>query len=243
MNFIGRSKVEFAQAGEVPTRDLAQILSNDTGKWPIRYEWVETAAIVFDVATIVSASVCASILYHLSEGLQVELEQPLGSAILVAALFGLLLKCQGRYKPTELLIWRRQIRLIFAAWAGVFLLLAGIVFALKIGGELSRGTSTLFATFGIIGLVANRTIIRGLLKRGLSEHRFPGRKVALIVDSAQGYKPISRRLCKVGLDVSTTFALPSRAASPQLRRKLAREIIEHIRGSDIEELIVTADLN
>jgi putative colanic acid biosynthesis UDP-glucose lipid carrier transferase len=243
MNFIGRSKVEFAQAGEVPTRDLAQILSNDTGKWPIRYEWVETAAIVFDVATIVSASVCASILYHLSEGLHVELEQPLGSAILVAALFGLLLKCQGRYKPTELLIWRRQIRLIFAAWAGVFLLLAGIVFALKIGGELSRGTSILFAAFGIIGLVANRTIIRGLLKRGLSEHRFSGRKVALIVDSAQGYKPISRMLCKVGLDVSITFALPSRAASPQLRRKLAREIIEHIRGSDIEELIVTADLN
>ena len=243
MNFVSRQKVGVAEAGEVATRDLKQIFLDKARKWPIRYEWIETAAIGFDVATIVSASYCASLFYQLNEGLQIELEQPLGSATLVAVLFCLLLKCQGQYKPTELLIWRRQFRLIFVAWAGVFLLLAGIVFALKIGSELSRATNILFAAFGIIGLVANRTIIRELLKKGLSEHKFSGRKVALIVDSAQRHDPISRRLCKVGLDVSTTFALPPRGAGSNLRRKLAKDVIENIRGSDIEEVIVTADLN
>jgi putative colanic acid biosynthesis UDP-glucose lipid carrier transferase len=243
MNFVSRPKIDFVEAGGVVARDLNRIVSGKPAKWPIRYEWIETLAIVFDVATIVSASVCASVLYQLSEGLRVELGQPLGSAVLVAVLFSLVLKSQGRYNPSELLIWRRQVRLIFAAWAGVFLLLAGIVFALKIGSELSRGTNILFAAFSIVGLIANRTIIRELLKKGLSEHRFSGRKVALIVDTAHGYEPISRRLCEVGLDVSTTFALPSRGASSNLRRRLARDVIEHIRGSDIEEVIVTADLS
>ena len=243
MNFVSRQKAGVAEAGEVAARDLKRIFLDKARKWPIRYEWIETAAIGFDMATIVSASYCASLFYQLNQGLQIELEQPLGSATLVAVLFCLLLKCQGKYKPTELLVWRRQIRLIFVAWAGVFFLLAGIVFALKIGGELSRATNILFAAFGIMGLIANRTIIRELVRKGLSEHKFSGRKVALIVDSAQRHATISRRLCKVGLDVSTTFALPRRGANSNLRRKLAKDVIEHIRGSDVEEVIVTADLN
>ncbi len=243
MNFMNRQKVGIAEAEEVAARDLKGIFLDKARKWPIRYEWIETAAIGFDAATIVSASYCASLFYQLNNGLRLELEQPLGSATLVAVLFCLLLKCQGQYKPAELLIWRRQIRLIFLTWAGVFLLLAGIVFALKIGSGLSRATNILFAAFGIVGLIANRTIIRELLKKGLSEHKFSGRKVALIVDPAQRHNPISRRLCKVGLDVSTTFALPPRGAGSNLRRKLAKDVIEHIRGSDIEEVIVTADLH
>ena len=35
----------------------------------------------------------------------------------------------------------------------MFLLLAGTVFALKIGSELSRGTSILFAMYGLIALL------------------------------------------------------------------------------------------
>lgn len=244
MNFVSRRKIEFAEAGKVSARDLDLIPLESIGsKWPIRYEWIETTAIAFDVLTIVSASFCASLFYQLSEGLHIEIGKPLGSATLVAFLFSPLLKYQGRYKPTELLSWRRQIRMVFTAWVGVFLLLAGIVFALKIGSELSRATSILFAAFGMIGLIANRTIIRELLKKGLSEHRFSCRRVALIVDPAQGYEPISRKLCKIGMDVSTRFALPPRGAGSNLRRKLAKNIVGHIRGSDIEEVIVTADLN
>lgn len=244
MNFVSPSiKAEFAEAGLVSTRDLTRILTEDRNKWPIRYDWMETAAIVFDVTTIALASLCASILYQLSQGLHIELGEPLGSAVLVSVLFSLLLKCQGLYKPTELLILRRQIRMIFAAWAGVFLLLAATVFALKIGSQISRGTSILFAVFGILGLIANRTIVQDLLKKGLSEHRFSGRKVALIADLTREYEPISRKLCEVGRDVIVTFALPSKGASSSLRRKLAKDVIEHIRGSDIEEVIVTADLN
>src|SRR5262249_49952860 len=127
MNFVNR-EIKAELAGLSPDRSLARVLV-DERKWPIRYDWIETIAIAFDVATITLASVCASVLYQLSEGMHVDLGQPIGSAALVSVLFTLFLKSQGQYRPTELLMWRRQIRLVFATWLGVFLLLAGIVFS------------------------------------------------------------------------------------------------------------------
>src|SRR5258708_652724 len=67
----------------------------------------------------------------------------------------------------------------------VFLLLSGSVFALKIGSEISRGTSMLFAMFGLIALIAHRSVLKGLLARGLAEKRFSGRNIVLITDRSQ----------------------------------------------------------
>jgi Undecaprenyl-phosphate glucose phosphotransferase len=244
MNFIIRPiNSNYVQTGTVSARDLTDVLDARRSKWPIRYDWMEHTTILFDVATIALASLCAGILYQLSAGLHVELGQPLGSAALVSVLFSLMLKCQGCYRPTELLILRRQVRLISTTWTGVFLLLAAIVFTLKIGSEISRGGSILFAGFGILGLIANRTIVRDILKKGLLEHRFSGRRVALIADPIRGYAQVSRKLCAVGRDVGVTFALPTKATGSDGLQKLAKEVIEHVRGSDIEEVIVAADLN
>src|ERR1700739_5008778 len=90
-------------------------------KWPIRYESIEAATICFDVATIALTSICAAILYPLSGDAQLDLGQAIGSSALVSVLFSLLLKSQGLYRPAELLMLRRQIRLVFATWAAVFL--------------------------------------------------------------------------------------------------------------------------
>src|ERR1700752_2279968 len=102
MNFVDRRVGELAG-------DLAVAGER---KWPIRYESIETATICFDVATIALAGVCASILYSFNDGGRLDLEQALGSAALVSTLFSLLLKLQGLYRPAELLMLRRQVRLI-----------------------------------------------------------------------------------------------------------------------------------
>jgi putative colanic acid biosynthesis UDP-glucose lipid carrier transferase len=238
MNFVNRS-LEAELAGQNAPATVAQ-----GRKWPIRYESIETSAIVFDLVTIALASVCASIIYRLSEGMYLDLGRPVGSAVLVWALFSLLLKSQGLYKPAELLMWRRQLRLVLVNWIAVFLLLSGTVFALKIGSEISRGTNMLFAAFGLFALAASRTIVRDLLTKGLSEHRFSGRKVVLIADPEHGYETaLNRKIARFGLDVVERFALPPRAASANLRRKLTANVIEHIRGSDVEEVVVAADLS
>jgi putative colanic acid biosynthesis UDP-glucose lipid carrier transferase len=48
-------------------------------------------------------------------------------------------------------------------WTSVFLLLAGTVFALKNGYNISRGSSMLFVLFGFIALVVNRSMLRDLV--------------------------------------------------------------------------------
>ena len=213
-------------------------------KWPIRYESVQAATICFDIVTIAFAGVCASILYSVTDGVRLDLGQALGSAALVSILFILLLKLQGLYQPVELLMWRRQIRLIFATWVAVFLLLSGIVFTLKIGSELSRGTTLLFAGMGLVALTANRTIIKELLTKGLGERRFSGRKVVLIADPEHAYEPaFNHKLAAVGLDIVGYFALPPPGASPNLRERLVADVIEHICGSDVEEVVVATDPN
>src|SRR5262245_24844111 len=164
MNLISRD-IEADLLHPAPAHNLGHSES-PSRKWPIRYDYVEAIAIVFDVATITAASLCASAIYRADGVLPVDLGQALGSAALVSAIFILFLKSQGLYRPAELLMFRRQMQMVSISWAGVFLLLAGIVFALKIGAELSRGSNLLFAGLGFVALGANRGIVRVLLTRG-----------------------------------------------------------------------------
>lgn len=232
MNFVNQH-VQAKLAGDLP--------AIEEGKWPVKYESVEAIAICIDVATIALACVCASVIY---EGFRLDLGQALGSAALVSTLFSLLLKSQGLYRPTELTMLRRQIKLIVASWIAVFLLLSAIVFTLKIGSQLSRGTSLLFAGLGLVALLANRAIVKDLLTRGLAERRFSGRKVVLIADPEQVYEPaLNHKLAAVGFDIAGIFTLPPAGLSPSLRESLSGDVISHISGSDIEEVIVVTDPN
>lgn len=212
-------------------------------KWPLPYESIELATICLDVTTIALAGFCASIL-HPMQGLRLDLEQALGSATLVSALFTLLLKSRGLYRPAELLMLRRQIRQVFVTWAIVFLLLSAVVFTLKVGSELSRGTTLLFAALSLVALVVNRTVVNELLIKGLAEQRFSGRKIVLIADSEQIYEPaLNHKLAAVGFDVASNFTLPPPGANPTLRDRLIANVIEHIHGSDINEVVVATDPN
>ena len=214
-------------------------------KWPIHYDSVEPLAVVADLATITLASVISGLLYHLhGTGTAGEIGKSVGSAILVSALFISVMKIRGMYRPTELLILRTQIRGVCLAWISVFLLLAGTVFTLKIGSELSRGTSLLFAAFGLVALVVNRSITKDLLLKGLAGRKFSGRNVVLITDHSQSGDPsLSRTLTSLGFCVEGHFILPPPDAASGHRERVTARVIEHVRGSNVEEIIVGADLN
>jgi putative colanic acid biosynthesis UDP-glucose lipid carrier transferase len=214
-------------------------------KWPIHYDSVEPLAVVADVATITLASVLSGFLYHLyGTGTADEFGKSVGAAILVSALFISVMKIRGMYRPTELLILRNQIRGVCLAWISVFLLLAGTVFALKIGSELSRGTSLLFAAFGLAALVVHRSVTRELLTKGLAGRRFSGRNVVLITDHSQlGDTSLAQTLNSLGFCIERHFILPPAEAAAEHRQRVTARVIEHVRDSDVEEIIVGADLN
>jgi putative colanic acid biosysnthesis UDP-glucose lipid carrier transferase len=211
-------------------------------KWPIHYESVGLLAITADIATIILVSVFCS-LYHLQESeTSIAIGKSLGSAVLVSVLFISLMKIRGMYSPAELLNLRNQIRAVMLVWSGVFLLLAGAVFALKIGAEISRGTSILFAMFGLIALIVDRTILRDLVATGLAGKRFSGRSIVLITDYSQTGANLLHTLTGLGFSVEEYFVFP-----PELdaygRERLVAKVIEHTRGSDIKEIVVGADPN
>ena len=212
-------------------------------KWPIRYESIEFFAICTDVATILLASILSALLYRIhSTWTAADLGKAVGSAIIVSALFVSLLKARGMYRPTELLVLRNQVRAVCLAWAFVFFLLAGAVGALNIGHELSRGAGLMFALLGLATLIAHRANIRALLMKGLSRRKFAGGNVVLITDQPQSHDAgLARTLTMLGFCVTGHFRLPPPGSGH--RKRLSARVIEHIRGSDIEEVIVEADPN
>jgi len=196
-----------------------------------------------DLATIILISVISGVSYHFNEpGAQGQIGKSFGSAILVSVLFISLMKTRGMYRPAELLSLRNQIRAVFLIWTSVFLLLAGTVFALKIGSEISRGSSILFAAFGIISLIVNRSVLKDLLAKGLAERRFSGRNVVLITDHSQLGAGLFHTLTDLGFWVERHFVLPS-ANDSDRRNTVVSQVIESIRGSDVEEVVLGADPN
>jgi putative colanic acid biosynthesis UDP-glucose lipid carrier transferase len=213
-------------------------------KWPIHYDSVELFAVAADFATIVLASVFSGLSYHLQEsGMIGDIGKSLGSAILVSALFISLMKIRGMYRPTELLVLRNQIRAVCLAWTSVFLLLAGTVFALKIGNEISRGNSMLFAMLGLLALIVHRSVLRDLLAKGLAGRRFSGRNIVLITDDTQMGAGLTHTLTGLGFSVERHFIFPPRSADTRCKERVIAKVIEHIRGSDVEEIVVGADPN
>jgi putative colanic acid biosynthesis UDP-glucose lipid carrier transferase len=243
MNYLGHPQgLEISDCGSASGLDEQPY---GPRKWPIHYDSIEPLAMATDLATIVFTSVLSSLLYHLQEsGTPPDLSKSLGAGILVSALFISLLKIRGMYRPAELLVLRHQIRGVLLAWTSVFLLLAATVFALKIGNEISRGTSMLFAMFGFISLVVHRSLLRDLLQKGLARNRFSVRNVVLISDQSQiGDGSLLQTLSRLGFRVRENFVFPASGTDPRHRESVIARVIERIRGSDVEEIMIGADPN
>jgi putative colanic acid biosynthesis UDP-glucose lipid carrier transferase len=227
----------------VPARGLEQPYGGR--KWPIHYNSVEPLTIVADLATIVLASVLSSLLYDLAVlGDPGDISKSLGSAALVSALFISLMKMRGMYGPPELLVLRNQIRAVCLAWTSVFLLLAGTVFALKIGSEISRATNTLFAMLGLISLIVHRSVLRALVAKGLVGKRFFGRNIVLITDDPHvGDAALTQTVASLGFCVKGSFVFPPSTAEPGRREEFVAKVIDYARGCDVEEIVVGADPN
>jgi putative colanic acid biosysnthesis UDP-glucose lipid carrier transferase len=242
MNFVERHLE--VNISDVSARGLDELPAVQR-KWPIHYDSVEPLAVVADLATILLASVFSEFLYHLyGAGTLGDIGKSVGSAILVSALFTSVMKIRGMYRPTELLLLRNQVRGVCLAWIGVFLLLAGTVFALKIGSELSRGSSLLFALFGLVALIVHRSVMKDLLTRGLAGRKFSGRKIVLITDHSQlDDANLTETLTDLGFCVEGHFVLPPPGAKSSRRERVTARVIEHIRGSDVEEVVIGADPN
>lgn len=241
MNFIRR---DMDMTGGVAVGGLVATQPPER-KWPLRYDSVEPTAILIDAAIILSASILAGIICHYRAfGTAGDIIQYFGSAMVVAALFISLMRTRGMYRPKELLALRSQIRAVCLRWVAVLLLLAGTVLTLKIGNELSRGTSLLFAVIGGGALILHRFLWRTLLSEGIVKRKFSGRKVVLITDDRQSaQQDLSHTLTGLGFRLERHFTLPPAELGRREREEAISKAIACMRGSDVDEIVVGADLN
>jgi Undecaprenyl-phosphate glucose phosphotransferase len=155
-----------------------------------------------------------------------------------------LMESRDLYKPTQLLAVKAQIRSLSVTWGGVFLLLAGAVFALKIGKEFSRGATLSFAGLGLGALIVQRIFWHDLLMKGLVQRKFAGRNIVLITDRSSATESgLIRTLTRHGFRLDRHFVLPDQPGNSKYREEVIARAIAHIRGSEIQEIVVGADLN
>jgi Undecaprenyl-phosphate glucose phosphotransferase len=208
-------------------------------KWPVSYRSVSHLAIGSDVAIILVCGVVSGILYNLEAfGAPGDLLRYFGSSAVVAALFIPLMKGRDLYSPAELLALRTQLFSAITAWISVFLFLFGAAFALKIGDQFSRGAIFSFAAIGLGLVIGQRVLFRKLLIRGLANQKFTGRNAILIADDASGGGELPHTLIKHGFQLENQFMLPVFSNNPKKLDDFISDVVEYVRGSDVEEIIV-----
>ena len=227
--------------------DISELYSSEPSRperswrWPLSYRSIEALAIFVDALIIVSAGVLADTAYGLMTGaISTEISIYEGAAAVVAALMTCLLKERGLYKPTALLKWTAQVRAVTFAWICVFMFLAAIVFALKIGGTFSRATVISFAAFGLCGLIAHRTFWRTILENGLASGKLSGRTVVLISDN-QPVSSLQQLLLRHGFRVRRHFVVSEDPSQPSPWNAIISEAVLCARRSDVDEIFIAAE--
>jgi Undecaprenyl-phosphate glucose phosphotransferase len=213
------------------------------GRWPINYRSVASVAFVADIFIILGAAIAIPVGYSLMFlGLEGDILRFLASGAVVCAIFVPAIKMRGLYHPVALRELNLQIGAVLGCWLGVFFFLAGIVFALKIGRDFSRGAVLGFAGVGLIGLVAHRAFWRVALAKALNDGSLRATKVILISDqTAPEMAHVVVDLARLGFNVDQQYCF-RRSEEEMSDRDVVAEAIAYVRGSDVEEIFLSVGL-
>jgi Undecaprenyl-phosphate glucose phosphotransferase len=211
----------------------------------LRYSSIMAVVCVLDLALIVLASIAAAIVYaQLSLDGDADIVRYAAMAGLVSAVFVPMIRSRGLYDPRVLVDWKLQARNVTVLWLMTFLVLAGIAFSLKIGGDFSRGTVMSFAAVGLVALLAHRGAWRSIIKSGLRSGSVRGHKAILLCmhpfpEGAAIAQGIIKDLQSHGFAIDHVFYVGGSGGS---LTELTQRAIAFARGSEIEEIFFAADL-
>jgi len=214
-------------------------------RWTISHQAVAPLVMLCDALLIVAMGILSGVIYHLETiGTPGDIEKFGGFAVVIAALFTAVGKSRNLYNLSQLLNFKSQVWLIAIKWVTVFLFLTAVAFAMKIGGDFSRGATLSFAFSGLAALICSRAVWRIVLADGLAVRRFSGRNVILITEqSSAADSGLFEALTRHGLQLSQHFVLPTDWKDTQRRKNVIAQAISTVRGSKIEEIVVGTNLD
>ncbi len=216
---------------------------DQANRWTIPYKAIAPVAVICDTFIILVAGIVSGIAYNFATTNDVgDIGKFAGYASVAAALFVCLAQSRDLYEPPELLNFRPQLQKTAVTWALVILFLTAVAFAMKIGGNFSRGATLSFAAISLGALAGQRALWRIFLGDGLAVHCFAGRKIVLVTEATEAETILPETLTRSGLKPVRHFVLPGDARNVAQRRAAILQVIAFVRGTDVQEIVVGADV-
>src|SRR6516164_7240996 len=212
------------------------------------YHLVEPITFTVDIILVVAISLLAGIGYnYFFLGIM-----PAASAIQTYAATGVLtltnvsaiLAARGDYRVSNLVSFYRQARDLTIIWTGVFLILIGVAFSLKVPANFSRGATLTFFAFGLGGMIAWRRVLAQVLGHALSAGAFARRNVILIGERSRlAGSPAISEIKRCGFAPIRTFEIEQeecvKGNKPSLLlRATIEKAIEAARADSVAEVLL-----
>ncbi|CAL80648.1 putative sugar transferase protein [Bradyrhizobium sp. ORS 278] len=144
---------------------------------------LELLAIVYEMLVVFGASLIAGYAYHITYyGVFQKLESFVGIGIFAAVLHMFIAKSQGLYDAPVLAGLDRRWSRLICGWLLVVLFLTLILFLLKAGAEVSRGSMIVFGFVGCTALVVGRAVFERPLRKAIDRGVLATRR-AIVVGS------------------------------------------------------------
>lgn len=211
--------------------------------------------VISDIALILGLSVLVDFLFSAQAGAGFEVTQPLGIGILAAVAFVLTNISRGLYKPWRMVRVVEEVRATMANWTFAILVVATVIFCLKVAGSTSRISTGSFAVLGFIALPSARWAMGAWLRHAIARGAVKGRATILVGDAGELSKVVpAHMLVRLGLNEVRRFSLagPDGSASGEIlsasdkdalkaavqfaRQHRVEEIVLAMQWSDIERL-------
>jgi Undecaprenyl-phosphate glucose phosphotransferase len=209
------------------------------------YHLVEPAVLTVDILLVVAVSLLAGIGYNwLFLGLipanSIQTYAALG--VLTLTNVSAILAARGQYRLSSLLSFYRQARDLVIIWVGVFLILVGVAFSLKVSANFSRGAALTFFALGLGGMIAWRRFLAQFLGYALSTGAFAPRNVILIGERSRLASRAILEMRRCGYTPIRTFEIEqeecvTNKTSPRLRATIERAI-EAARATPAAEILL-----
>src|SRR6516225_1138340 len=216
-----------------------------TGQLRLPYHLVEPIAFSVDIILVVAISLLTGIGYNyfflglLPGANAIQFDAAIG--VLTLTNVSAILAARGDYRVSNLVSFYRQARDLIIVWAGVFLILSGVAFSLKVSANFSRGAALTFFALGLGGMIAWRRFVAQVLGYALSAGTFAPRNVILIGERSRlAASPAISELRRCGYTPIHTFEIEHEEhvkMSLRLRATIDRAI-EAARAESVAEVLL-----
>ena len=216
-----------------------------TGQLRLPYHLVEPVTFSVDIILVVAISLLTGIGYNyfflgLLPGVNaIQIDAAIG--VLTLTNVSAILAARGDYRVSNLVSFYRQARDLIIVWAGVFLILSGVAFSLKVSANFSRGATLTFFALGFAGMIAWRRFLAQILGYALSAGAFAPRNVILIGERHRlAASPAIFELRRCGYTPVHTFEIEQEErVNTSLRlRTTIDKVIEAARAESVAEVLL-----